>query len=146
MPALSPERFRVCLTPDHRRDLLYHARIVHPKECCGMLLGVEEQYCFRILRTLPVRNSACVRDREFAIAPDVVGRGARLARAFGGELLGFYHSHPSGPAYPSQRDVDEASAFPGTLHVIVGLEAKQAIRAWVTDRTKWTPVALYEGG
>jgi proteasome lid subunit RPN8/RPN11 len=43
----------------------------------------------------------------------------RKASELGGELLGFYHSHPDHPARPSQFDLDHA--FPNFAYVIVSV-------------------------
>jgi proteasome lid subunit RPN8/RPN11 len=53
--------------------------------------------------------------------------------AKGLELIGFFHSHPRGPAAPSQFDTDRA--WPGYVYLILGLEAPAdaRVRAWVLD-------------
>jgi proteasome lid subunit RPN8/RPN11 len=54
----------------------------------------------------------------------------RRASEHGGELLGFYHSHPDHPARPSQYDLDHA--WPFFSYIIV------AVRAGVPeDMTSW---------
>ena len=68
------------------------------------------------------------------------------ARQEGCELLGFYHSHPSGPAYPSQRDIAEASAFMGMLHLIIGLGEGQEVKAWCTAPANWMQLEMQRGG
>jgi len=66
------------------------------------------------------------------------------ATALGGELLGFYHSHPDHPARPSQYDLDHA--WPTFAYIIVAVkgdhdEASSARRsaegAKAGDMTVW---------
>ena len=52
------------------------------------------------------------------------------AGELGGELLGFYHSHPDHPARPSQYDLDHA--WPTFAYVIVAVAGGAA-----TDMTTW---------
>jgi len=54
----------------------------------------------------------------------------RRATELGGELLGFYHSHPDHPARPSQFDLDHA--WPTFAYVIVAVATGTA-----RDMTVW---------
>jgi proteasome lid subunit RPN8/RPN11 len=69
------------------------------EECCGILLGdgaVEE--------ARPAANHAADRHRGFEIDPQALVEAHRAARAGGLAVIGYYHSHPAGPATPSERD------------------------------------------
>jgi proteasome lid subunit RPN8/RPN11 len=48
----------------------------------------------------------------------------------GGDLLGFYHSHPDHPARPSQYDLDHA--WPFFSYVIVSVQKGES-----RDMTSW---------
>lgn len=93
-----------------------------PEECCGILLGrpgtVEE--------ARPARNVAADRTRRFEIDPQTLVDAHRAARAGGLQVLGYYHSHPAGPAEPSATDRAMA-AGDGRMWAIVG----------ETDTTFW---------
>jgi proteasome lid subunit RPN8/RPN11 len=54
----------------------------------------------------------------------------KQAGELGGELLGFYHSHPDHPARPSQFDLDHA--WPNFAYVIVSVASGSA-----RDMTVW---------
>lgn len=54
----------------------------------------------------------------------------KRATEAGGELLGFYHSHPDHPAQPSQYDLDHA--WPVFSYVIVSVREGVA-----GDMTSW---------
>lgn len=65
---------------------------------------------------IEARNTA-VNDDRFEVDPLDHMTAQREARAAGLEVLGAWHSHPRGPARPSERDVREA--LPGWVHVVV---------------------------
>lgn len=146
MHNLLPDTGQVQLSRKQSAALLDHATAQAPEECCGVLLGIEVNGTFQISQTIAVFNRAVDRQRAFSIAVADVGRCSRRARQTGHELLGFYHSHPKGPAYPSQRDITEASAFSGMLHVIIGFESGAGLKAWRTGSADWTQIAVQEGG
>ena len=56
--------------------------------------------------------------RRFLVRPSDYRLAEQRAAELGGELLGFYHSHPDHPARPSQFDLDHA--WPTFAYVIVG--------------------------
>lgn len=80
--------------------LRQEARRAHPHECCGLLLGQGG----RIEAALPCANvhpdPAC----HFEIDPAALIAAHRAARRGGQQVLGYYHSHPAGPAEPSATD------------------------------------------
>lgn len=95
-----------------RAELLEHARRAAPIEACGLLGGdAGGLRCYR-----PCRNARQSPVR-YAIAPEEILEGVRMFAAQGVELLGIFHAHPLGEAYPSAVDIAEA-AYPGLLQVI----------------------------
>ena len=104
-----------------------HGMETYPNECCGALIGrdgvVHSTYA------LPNTTEEGPR-RRFLVRPDDYREAERRAGQAGGELLGFYHSHPDHPARPSQYDLDHA--WPFFSYVIV------SVRAGVSeDMTSW---------
>jgi proteasome lid subunit RPN8/RPN11 len=97
-----------------------HARGEAPAECCGILIGrnasIDEAVRARNIAPGPTR---------FLIDPKDHIDARRAARHRGLEVLGFYHSHPHSPAWPSPSDVAEA-AYPDAVHLIVSLEGGAA--------------------
>lgn len=94
-----------------------HAERAWPEECVGALLGEGNTFvCAR-----PLENVAAKRKAAFLVsAKDYLSAQAE-AQAKGLSLLGFYHSHPDGPAEPSATDA--ASATPGEWTVILKVTA-----------------------
>lgn len=85
------------------------------QEVCGLLRGTGD----RIETAQPARNLAADPARHFEIDPAALLKAYRDARGGGAAVLGCYHSHPSGSAYPSPTDAAQAAAD-GRLWLIIG--------------------------
>ena len=82
-------------------------------ECCGLLLGRD-----MIEDIQPATNVAAQPERHFEIDPQTLIDAHRAARLGGPAVLGYYHSHPLGPAVPSAVD-REMSAGDGLVWAIL---------------------------
>jgi [CysO sulfur-carrier protein]-S-L-cysteine hydrolase len=106
-----------------RRAMIEHAKREHPQECCGLLLGSRREIQFAV----PMRNVAASATRyRIDDASHIELR--RVVRAVRPRLdiVGVYHSHPTGPVQPSATDIDEAM-YPEWAYFIVGVERRRAI-------------------
>jgi proteasome lid subunit RPN8/RPN11 len=81
-------------------------------ECCGLLGGRDGT----ITRIYPARN-ALASATVYEIAPKDLFRIMRQMRADGVELMGIYHSHPTGDNSPSPTDVARAF-YPDAIYLI----------------------------
>jgi len=86
-----------------------------PEECCGLLTG--RPGC--IERATRAANVAEDRRRWFEIDPQALIDAHRVARRGGAAVIGYFHSHPSGPAKPSEIDRAQA-AHDGSVWAIAG--------------------------
>jgi len=93
--------------------MLEQAAASPDREICGLLLGEGD----RVSAVLPAANVADDPARRFEIDPAVLLRAHREARRGGEQVLGHYHSHPSGAARPSRCDADLAHGD-GTLWLL----------------------------
>ncbi len=98
------------------------AKRAYPDECCGILLGEGET----ITDALPAPNVHSTPRTHFEIDPQALVDAHRAARSAGPQVLGYYHSHPAGPPYPSSTDRAEA-ANDGKVWAIV---CEDAIGWW----------------
>ncbi len=93
-----------------------HVRFCEPQEACGLLAGsgstVAMVYC--------LTNVAAGCDR-YTVEPRGHFGALRHAERNGWELIGVFHSHPSGPPVPSRHDV-EGALEPGWHYVILGCD------------------------
>ena len=104
-----------------------HGQETYPHECCGALVGRDAGVTEIV--ALPNTTEEGPR-RRFLVRPSDYQMAERRARELGGELLGFYHSHPDHPARPSQYDLDHA--WPTFAYIIVAVAAGAA-----TEMTVW---------
>ena len=103
------------MTREALAALLSEAGAAFPDEACGLLLGRKG----RIERAVPARNVHPEPGRHFEIDPQTLVEAHRAARGGGPEVIGYFHSHPAGPAVPSAADRDAAPGD-GRVWAIVG--------------------------
>jgi len=114
-----------------------HGEETYPHECCGALVGGDDG----VTATVPLPNMTEEGPRRrFLVRPSDYQMAESRARELGGELLGFYHSHPDHPARPSQYDLDHA--WPTFAYIIVsvtgaGLPRQSDGVAKAGDMTVW---------
>ena len=94
----------------------HHGQETFPHECCGALVGIGDRVIAAV--ALPNTTEEGPR-RRFLVRPSDYRMAEKQAAELGGELLGFYHSHPDHPARPSQFDLDHA--WPNFAYVIVSV-------------------------
>jgi proteasome lid subunit RPN8/RPN11 len=95
--------------------ILAEAARALPCEACGILLGHDRL----IERAVPAANVHPTPRTHFEIDPQALVDAHRAARRGGPDVLGYYHSHPGGPAEPSATDRTMA-AGDGRVWAIVG--------------------------
>ena len=131
--------------------MIDHCMAGYPDEACGILAGkdgrVSRVYCMKNARPGPVSYETDP-EEQFRVMKDI--------RRDGYDMVGIFHSHPSGPAYPSNVDVDKAywpgtflPNYPDAVHVIVSLlerEVPQVRGFSIVDGTvEEVPLAVSEG-
>jgi proteasome lid subunit RPN8/RPN11 len=104
-----------------------HGAETYPNECCGALIGRDGQVTATF--ALPNTTEEGPR-RRFLVRPDDYRQAEKQARGAGGDLLGFYHSHPDHPARPSQYDLDHAWPFFSYIIVSVRAGAPEDMTSW----------------
>jgi proteasome lid subunit RPN8/RPN11 len=105
-----------------------HGRETYPYECCGALVGRAGS---AVTAVVPLPNTTEEGPRRrFLVRPSDYREAERQAAVLGGELVGFYHSHPDHPARPSQYDLDHA--WPTFAYIIVSV-----VEASPSDMTVW---------
>ncbi len=121
-----------------------HGEETYPHECCGALVGRHDRVTDIV--ALPNTTEEGPR-RRFLVRPSDYREAEKRATELGGELLGFYHSHPDHPARPSQYDLDHA--WPTFAYVIVSvLEGSSGdMTAWFLkdDRSSFDEGILQHG-
>lgn len=116
-----------------------HAVAAHPQEACGILLGDGA----RITEARSVLNVHSSPQTHFEIDPQALIDAHRAARAGGAQVIGYYHSHPSGPPEPSATD-RACAARDGRIWAII---AGEDVRFWADGEQGFAalPLCLIEG-
>ncbi len=105
-----------------------HARKERPNEACGVLAGRSR----KVEHIYPCKNVSKNRTSRYAIAPEQLIEIFNDVGDRGLEILGFYHSHPSGPTSPSNIDLTEAT-WDGCSYAILH---PGGIGSWIWDEEK----------
>lgn len=123
------------LTQNHLDRICTAAVAAYPAECCGLLVGVLERTAqWLVTQVVPTPNLwAEKRTDRFAIDPVTHCALIRRLRGRAEHLIGHYHSHPNGQAYPST--TDRAMGYePELVWVIVAVDAVDGTRHAVTTK------------
>jgi proteasome lid subunit RPN8/RPN11 len=130
------------LPPALRQVITDHSLRDWPLECCGLLVGRHRV----VTDAVPMRNVLAsptrfrLDDREHI---DLRRRLRSLSPA--PEIIGVYHSHPSGVARPSPTDLAEA-LYPEWLYVVAAVDGDRVrVRGFVLEGGRMRPVRLRAG-
>ena len=124
------------LTRSQLQSMRRHVCRRAPQEACGLLAGKGS----RVERTLGIPNverSPCL----FRMEPHAQLRAFQQVEAAGLELVGIYHSHPSGPEHPSPTDLAQA-VYPVAYLIWARVGKKWQLRAFHMTGGKFSEIAL----
>ena len=110
------------ISPDDVERIAQHAARVHPEEGCGILIGTVVEDVITVDRIVEAANIASGdRTRSYQVDWQALLRTTKTARADENDVVGFYHSHPTGQTAPSASDRQDA--WVGRAYLIVTLDA-----------------------
>ena len=92
-----------------------------PEEVCGLLVGIASGNDLYIDNFLLMRNVSPTPEQAFEIDPEAMLKMQKLLRDQKSEIIGVYHSHPTGDITPSPSDIDQAN-YPGWVWIIGALD------------------------
>lgn len=98
-----------CLPSPLSRALWEHTQRELPNECVGMLGGKVVNQGWQAVALYPLGNIAMRPEYEYLADPGHQLRALRSMAQQNLELVGLYHSHPSGPSFPSRTDLQMAT-------------------------------------
>lgn len=126
--------------------IIDHCTTGLPHEACGILAGqenrVEKIYCMTNAKPGPAYYEMDA-EEQFRVMKDI--------RESGNAMVGMFHSHPSGQAWPSSIDVEKAywpgsqlPNYPDAVYVIVSFmnRAKPVVRGFSIEEGNVTEVPL----
>lgn len=109
-----------------------HGRESYRDEACGAMYGRLDGVSKNVVRVAPLDNARSdERHRRFVVTPDAYRHAEAEAARSGLTLLGFYHSHPDHPAYPSTYDLEHAFPFFSYLILSVDKAEPKTMRSFV---------------
>jgi len=122
---------KVAISDAVNQAIRRHGQETYPHERCGALVGTTADAESIVADVVPLPNTTEEGPRRrFLVRASDYRLAERRAAEMGGELLGFYHSHPDHPARPSQYDLDHA--WPTFAYIIVAVANGKA-----TEMTVW---------
>lgn len=125
------------LAPDVAREVVDHAIASAPREACGILLGPEPDLAEQALRAENVHENPRT---EYEIEPDTLLEAVQRAEKGDLDVVGFYHSHPRGPAAFSDTDRSRGS-WEGKAYLLVSLRPLEVLAGrWDGEAFEDVPV------
>lgn len=119
------------------------------EEPCGLLLGYRVPLGAEVLEAVPVRNAHPSPQRAFYMEPEDLVQAGRAGRAKGLDIVGFWHGHLAGPAWPGTLDeegmrVVRGDGLPPQVHIVVGRGStgRRLVRAFREGRQRPKRVML----
>lgn len=111
-----------------------HARGGDPAEVCGVLAGTPVDGAADrdhdvVVEARPTDNVAERPETRYRIDPEELFAVVESVEDDSLEVVGFYHSHPGGPARPSETDVDRAT-WTDRSYVICALDGHPFVGSW----------------
>ena len=117
------------LTKDQLQQMITHVDLHAPLEACGLLAGLNS----KVETVLEVTNQAQSAVR-FVMDPIEQLKAFEWIDSNGQELIGIFHSHPTGPETVSPTDIAQAAY--AVVHVILAPTENGAWHArgfWIKD-------------
>ncbi|MBI4832223.1 MAG: M67 family metallopeptidase [Candidatus Lindowbacteria bacterium] len=114
-------------------DIFAHSRETYPEECCGILVGRDEDGKRIITEAHRARNASEGRRHDrYLVDEKKLIEVIKLVRGQSVDVVGFYHSHPDYPSHPSGYDT-ETAAWPGYSYLIVSIARDKvvSVQSWV---------------
>ncbi len=132
--------------PSDFQKISTHAETSYPNECCGLLLGQQNQQTKTVIEVWPAENAwqteadkswpeqtELTEERRYAISPEVILKAMKYGRERHLSIIGIYHSHPDHRAIPSE--FDRTYAWPEYSYIILSVEKGKTIDflSWSLD-------------
>jgi proteasome lid subunit RPN8/RPN11 len=132
----------IWMSPDALRTVLDGLAAPERAEPCGALLGYRVPLGIEVVEAVRLKNAHPSPDRGFLLEPAAILDTGRSARAKELDLVGFWHGHREGPAWPGMLDEEgmRGAQIDGTqpyVHVVAGrgTTGKRVIRGFRQGRT-----------
>jgi proteasome lid subunit RPN8/RPN11 len=119
--------------------MLKEAKNAYPYECCGLLVGNNNDTGKAVHEIYPVENKNKVRAEDrYEIDPKEFDKTDREATKKGFNIIGIYHSHPDNPADPSAFDKECANVWTEYSYIIISVKngKEEELKSWCFNSGK----------
>ncbi len=119
--------------------MLKEAKTAYPYECCGLLVGNNNDTGKVVHEIYPVENKNKVRAEDrYEIDPKEFDKIDREATKKEFDIIGIYHSHPDHPADPSAFDKECANVWTDYSYIIICVKngKEEEPKSWCFDSGK----------
>ncbi|RLM89254.1 M67 family peptidase [Halobellus sp. Atlit-38R] len=110
-------------------EIVHHGYAGGDEEVCGVLAGEHGADASRVTDVSRVENVADAPQIRYAMDPEAQLQRIDEIESRGLDVVGFYHTHPTGPARPSAVDADRAT-WPGYSYVICAFDGHPYLGSW----------------
>jgi proteasome lid subunit RPN8/RPN11 len=126
------------ITPAQYNLMLADVNNRAPEEACGIVAG-KGGHALKVFQATNMLHSHV----RYRIEPKEQLDIFNQIEERGWDLLAIYHSHPSGPAYPSTTDIQEAY-YPETTYLIwAQIGGRWIYKGFLIQAGKFTEVPVY---
>jgi len=122
------------IDPHSWKQMVAHARSTYPNECCGAMLGVNENGAKRVQAAVALANvHQGEQAARYELSTEDLLAADREARRQKMDLIGIYHSHPDADAYFSETDLK--NSCPWYSFVVLSIKKGEFDHAnsWLPD-------------
>ncbi|MFH1347510.1 MAG: M67 family metallopeptidase [Candidatus Margulisiibacteriota bacterium] len=112
----------IVISEKQKQEIVEHARSAPKHEACGLLAGRNGE----VERVYKMTNTSESPETCYSMDPNEQLKVMKEIRKQGLEMVGIFHSHPSSPAYPSEKDV-ELAFYEDAVYVIVSLKGAEPV-------------------
>jgi proteasome lid subunit RPN8/RPN11 len=119
--------------------MLKEAKTAYPYECCGLLVGNNNDTGKVVHEIYPVENKNKVRAEDrYEIDPKEFDKIDREATKKEFNIIGIYHSHPDHPTDPSAFDKECANVWTEYSYIIISVknEKEEELKSWCFNSEK----------
>jgi len=115
-------------------DMLAHASRTYPDECCGVMLGRQQNGDKVVSRAIPLENVfAGPKSGRYEVRPEDLLHAEKLARSEGLSSIGIYHSHPDCEAYFSATDLNNSCPWYSFVVLSIRRGRFDHANSWLPD-------------
>ena len=107
----------ISITRQQKQAMLTHILSCLPEEGCGLISGTQDG---EVVSVIPITNELHSQT-AFRMAPQEQIQAFLQIDTNNFDLIAVYHSHPKGPAWPSESDIDQFR-YPGVIQLIWSIQ------------------------